>query len=178
LSDSHVVWRIAADTPDYASDDLSGMGAKDTGGRWNRKGTPMIYASESIALACLETLVHLGGADPLPLNRYLVSVSIPRTVWMARSRFDSANHVGWDALPAGMVSMDWGTYWSTNGQVLLAEVPSIVVPEEHNVLINPLHREIGKIKARKMRKWLFDGRFLPTTVRTTTVGNRMIKSRP
>jgi RES domain-containing protein len=74
---AHVVWRIAADTPDYAGDDLSGKGAEITGGRWNRKGTPLIYAADSIALACLETVVQLSGADPLPLNRYLIKIDIP-----------------------------------------------------------------------------------------------------
>ncbi|HVS77374.1 MAG TPA: RES family NAD+ phosphorylase, partial [Steroidobacteraceae bacterium] len=66
------IWRIAPDTPDYVSDDLLGKGAERTGGRWNRKGTPMLYCSSTIALACLETLVHLSGGDPVPLNRYLV----------------------------------------------------------------------------------------------------------
>jgi len=44
------VWRIAADTPDYGADDLSGKGAERTGGRWNRKGTAVIYASVSASL--------------------------------------------------------------------------------------------------------------------------------
>jgi RES domain-containing protein len=60
------VWRIAADTAHYGSDDLSGKGAEKTGGRWNRRDTPVIYASGSIALAYLETIVHLSGNDPLP----------------------------------------------------------------------------------------------------------------
>jgi len=66
------VWRIAAETPDYEAHDLSGKGAEQTGGRWNRKGTPLIYTSVSRALACLETVVHLSSGDALPLNRYLV----------------------------------------------------------------------------------------------------------
>ena len=52
------VWRIATDTPDYTADDLSGAGARATGGRWNARGTPLVYASTSRALACLETVVH------------------------------------------------------------------------------------------------------------------------
>ncbi len=47
------VWRIAADTPDYTSVSMSGEGARRSGGRWNRIGTPVIYASTTIALACL-----------------------------------------------------------------------------------------------------------------------------
>ena len=83
---SHAVWRIAVDAPDYGSDDLSGKGAEKTGGRWNRKGTPVIYASGSIALSFLETLVHLAGPQPLPLNRYLVKIDIPAAVWKARKK--------------------------------------------------------------------------------------------
>ena len=81
------VWRIATDTPDYTADDLAGTGAKSSGGRWNRKGTAMVYTSGSAALACLETLVHLA-TNPLPLNRYLVRVEIPHAAFMARLRLD------------------------------------------------------------------------------------------
>ena len=63
----------------YEADDLSGSGAKSTGGRWNAIGDPLVYTSETQALACLETLVHLD-ADGLPFNRYLVSVTIPASV--------------------------------------------------------------------------------------------------
>jgi len=58
--------------PPVGADDVSGKGAEKTGGRWNRKGAPILYCSSTIALACLETLVRLSGRDPLPLNRYLV----------------------------------------------------------------------------------------------------------
>ncbi len=76
---SVIVWRIATDTMSYEADDLSGVGAKSTGGRWNAVGDALVYASETQALACLETVVHLN-AGGLPLNRYLVSVTIPDEV--------------------------------------------------------------------------------------------------
>ena len=97
-----LLWRIAVDTPDYTADDLSGRGAERTGGRWNAKGSAMLYTSESIALACLETLVHLTGGDPLPLNRYLVSITVPDVAWMARTIFDRSTP-GWDAQPSRIV---------------------------------------------------------------------------
>src|SRR5262249_39960709 len=106
------LWRIAADTSDYEAHDLSGAGAERTGGRWNRKGIPLVYTSSSRALACLETIAHLEGWDPLPLNRYLVQVNVPAAIWSARSKFDPTHHVGWDAEPAGSVSLDWGTEWA------------------------------------------------------------------
>ena len=152
------VWRIAADTASYASDDLSGKGAENSGGRWNRKGTPLLYTSSSIALACLETIVHLGGMHPLPLNRYLVEMEIPDDAWAARTQFDSKRHVGWDAQPAGLVSLNWGTRWARSGVQLVAEVPSIVVPEESNILLNPAHPLAASLVARKLRRWTYDGR--------------------
>lgn len=100
-------WRIATDTPDHTADDLSGQGAERAGGRWNARGTPLVYASSSRALACLETVVHLGGGLALPLNRYLVCIELPPDVWAARTVFDVAVQVGWDALPPGRVSIAW-----------------------------------------------------------------------
>jgi RES domain-containing protein len=74
------VWRIATDTPGYTADDLTGAGAKISGGRWNRAGNAMLYCSSNISLAVLETFVHLK-AGGLPLNRYLVELTIPDEVW-------------------------------------------------------------------------------------------------
>jgi RES domain-containing protein len=155
---ARAAWRIAPETSDYGSDDLSGKGAERTGGRWNRKGTPVIYASYSIALAYLETLVHLGGLESLPLNRYLIRIDIPTAAWKARTIFHAATHVGWDALPAGLVSLDWGTDWARSSKSLVAEVPSIVVPDEFNVLINPGHPDAAKLIAKKIRRWNYDAR--------------------
>ena len=155
---SVTVWRIAADTRDYEAHDLSGRGAEKTGGRWNHKGTPLVYSSVSRALACLETVVHLGGGDALPLNRYLVQISISAVLWGSRIVLDQGRHPGWDVQPAGKVSMDWGTAWVQAKKTLLAEVPSVIVPEEHNVLINPDHPDAAKLTAVKIRRWSYDHR--------------------
>jgi RES domain-containing protein len=150
------VWRIATDTPDYGADDLSGKGAQKTAGRWNRKGTPLLYTSSSVALACLETIVHLAGGVPLPLNRYLVQIAVPSDVWRRRTKFDQTANIGWDAAPPGLVSMDWGNYWARSVKSLLAEVPSVVVPEECNILINPAHASVARLRVRKVRQWRYD----------------------
>jgi len=154
------VWRIASDTPQYEAHDLSGKGAELSGGRWNRKGTPMVYTSDSRSLACMETVVHLSSGDSLPLNRFLVQVSIPIAVWKSRIELDPADHVGWDAEPPGKVSMDWGTAWVQGKTTVLARVPSVIVPEEINILINPLHPDVSKIAAVKVRKWTYDQRLV------------------
>jgi len=94
---SQTVWRIATDTPAFDADDLSGAGAKATGGRWNAAGVAAVYTSQTRALACLETVVHLN-AGGLPLNRYLVEVRIPDKVWANAQTTNSASlPVGWDA---------------------------------------------------------------------------------
>ncbi len=112
MAESVLLWRIATDAPDYQADDVTGRGAELEGGRWNRIGTPMLYASSSRALACLETLAHFGSSSSLPLNRYLVEFRVPMSLWDARARFDEPAHVGWDAQPPGQVSLDWGTEWA------------------------------------------------------------------
>ena len=155
---SRLVWRIATDTPDYEADDLSGAGAEKTGGRWNEPGVAMVYASESIALACLETVVHLN-AGGLPLNRYLVQIEIPQEVWSkARRETLSTLKMGWDAAPAGRVSISLGSAWVRFAVSAVLLVPSVIVPEETNVLINPGHPDAKGISARKLRKWLYDPR--------------------
>jgi len=150
-------WRIATDTPDYIADDLTGEGARRSGGRWNRVGTPMVYASGSIALAGLETIVHLGAGD-VPLNRHLVQIEIPDEVWTAAVQFDAQTNVGWDAIPAGKVSLDAGERWSTSRSSALLVVPSVIVTEERNILINPLHPDATRIRAKKLRRWIYDAR--------------------
>lgn len=153
---SVALWRIAADTPDYAADDLSGKGAERTGGRWNRVGTPMLYTSSTRALAALETIVHLN-AGGLPLNRYLVEITTPDDLWAsARVETQGSLPVGWDAEPASATSMDHGSAWVQSGASALMIVPSVIVPDETNVLINPRHPHARELKARKLRKWLYD----------------------
>lgn len=153
---NQAVWRIAAVTPYYTADNLSGTGAKLTGGRWNSIGNPVVYGSESIALALHETVVHLRAAG-LPLNRYLVRIDVPDEVWKARVIL-SDPPVGWDALPYGMPSVQAGDAWLMGGASALMAVPSIIVPEEFNVLVNPQHPDARRLKATMLRLWRYDQR--------------------
>jgi RES domain-containing protein len=153
----HILWRIGTDTPDYTAVDPSGKGAETTGGRWNHKGTALLYTSASAALACLETLVHLN-AGGLPLNRYLVQIRVPGTIWTKRTVFNKNVNIGWDAIPAGKVSIAWGTNWAKSLASLCAVVPSVIVPDENNVLINPRHADANKLTITKVSKWTYDAR--------------------
>jgi RES domain-containing protein len=151
-------WRIATDTPAYTADDATGEGARRSGGRWNRAGVPMLYSSCSQALACLEVVVHLSSGDDLPLNRYLVAIDIPAHDWRQRRVFDPVAGVGWDARPPGRVSLDWGSEWVQSASTLIAEVPSVIVPDESNVLLNPRQPRIQKVGISKVKRWQFDRR--------------------
>jgi RES domain-containing protein len=142
-----VLWRISKETPAYKAADLTGGGAKAMGGRWNRKGTAVVYAASTIALATLETLAHLG--DNIPIrNAFLVSIVVPASVWAARKTVEAASlPATWVAEPPGATSIDFGDAWlrSGAGALMLMLVPSIIVPEEYNVLINPAHPSTAQL---------------------------------
>lgn len=150
------LWRIATDTPNYTADDVTGAGAKATGGRWNRQGNAMLYTATSISLAVLETFVHIKGGS-LPLNRYLVRFDVPDAVWRD-ARDCRTPPVGWDAVPEGMVSLDEGDDWLKQNTSALMVVPSVIVPDEFNVLVNPAHPDMSQIGVIKLKKWQYDKR--------------------
>lgn len=154
-----VLWRIAADTPCYTADDMRGIGAKLTGGRWNSMGVPMVYCATSIALATLET-VHYLRAGTLPFNRFLVHIEVPEAVWQARQLLGPVPG-GWDAIPASLSASRAGDGWIATASSALLVVPSVIVPDECNVLINPRHADAAAITAGTVRRWQYDPRFFP-----------------
>lgn len=153
------VWRISVEAPNYRANDLSGTGAKISGGRWNSVGTPIIYCSTNIALATLETVLYLR-AGGLPFNRFLVRIDIPDAVWGARTVLDPLP-AGGDAVPSGLTSSMTGDAWAASAATALLLVPSVIVPDELNVLINPLHADSTTITATTIRRWMYDARFFP-----------------
>ena len=151
------VFRIAAETVIYRADDMSGTGAKLTGGRWNSPGAAVMYCASNIALATLETLSTLQ-LGPMPFNRYVVRIAIPDDVWARRSIL-SPLPSGWDAVPAGLASRNAGDAWIASGASALLMVPSVIVPDEQNILLNPSHADATRIVAATGRKWIYDPRF-------------------
>jgi RES domain-containing protein len=152
------VWRIAKHTAEYRADDLSGGGAKITGGRWNSKGNAVVYAATSIALATLETLAHLG--DNIAIrNTFLVQVDIPASTWRQREIIDAKTlDPTWLAEPPGSTTIGHGDTWLAAVRSPLLLVPSVIVPEEHNVLINPYHPANNKLVASVARQFIYDPR--------------------
>jgi len=153
-----ILWRIAKHTPMYSADDLSGGGAKMTGGRWNSKDQAVVYTSESIALATLETLAHLGDRVAIR-NAFLVRVEVPAAVWAERETVPvTALDPTWVAEPAGLTTIKFGDAWLQSLRSPLIEVPSVIVPEEKNILINPAHTMSRKIRASVSRQYMYDPR--------------------
>ena len=162
------IWRIASQGLTWKANDLSGNGAALSPGRWNSRDRPIVYSSSSIALACLETVVHLAGDDPLPFPRQLVRITIPSQHWRQRKIFDKEQLSGWGLPPTPQNAEDWlaatrawGDAWLLGLESLLAEVPSVIVPEETNLLLNPRHPAHGELKAELVRPWIYDTRLLP-----------------
>ena len=92
-----------------------------------------------------------------------MAVTISDTVWGAvRTERAGSLPVGWDADPSGRASIQFGSAWIRSGASAVLRVPSVIAPDEYNVLINPLHPDGSAISARKIRKFLYDPRLTKT----------------
>lgn len=152
------LWRVATDTPGWTAEELSGKGAASKGARWNQPGELATYAATLIALAAWETRAHFGRGAPLPWNRFLVRIDVPDDIWGAREVLVRPPPVGWDAIPEGIVSRNVGSGWLKSKRSVLLVVPSVIIDEEDNVMINPAHPGSGRIMAVKVRRFVYDHR--------------------
>lgn len=94
----------------------------------------------------------------MPFNRYLVRVDMDDLVWNSRAVLDPLPG-GWDAVPAGRSSRLAGDSWVASAASALLAVPSVIVPEECNILMNPLHPDAAGITATTIKRWIYDPRF-------------------
>jgi RES domain-containing protein len=133
---------------------FSGDGARIAGGRWNRPGLPVVYTSASLALAAIETFVHLGD-DGLHIAFVAIRIEIPDSVPIHRCR---RTPEGWRAEPPHDASQRYGTQWLKRGRTAVLEVPSALVPPEANYLLDPLHEDFRKIRIGRPKPFLFDPR--------------------
>lgn len=124
-------------------------------GRWNGPTTPVIYASEHYATAMLEKLVHFNGM--LPKNQHYIEIMVPNG--LAYEVFDPAAHPGWD-LPESSGARSFGEDWVRSKRSLILLVPSLVARIEWNIVINPAHRDFGKITTSLHQPVWWDGRLL------------------
>ena len=156
-----ICWRVGTETVSYRADDLSGQGAAINPGRWNDQGEAVVYAAQTRSLSVLETAAHVDSSG-FPVNRFLVEIRIPDELWAAREVTDAAGlDQAWSAIPAGMASVRYGSAWLLSRRSLLLIVPSVIVPEEPVVLINPGHPDASRLSAKVVRKFEYDLLFRP-----------------
>lgn len=139
-------------------DDLSGEGARIYGGRWNDKGVAIIYTSESRALAALEYLVH----TPMviaPANLSIIRLTLPDSIVPQQISISSLPS-NWRDYPPPQAIAKIGTNWALENRSLLLRVPSVVVEQEFNVLINPRHPDFNLIVQSDAKPFFFDPRIL------------------
>jgi RES domain-containing protein len=148
------VYRIARANRRY---DLSGYGAFLVGGRWNLPGLPLLYTAETRALATLEVLVHLPAGD-LPDDMYLLTLEVPDTV--SHQEITPADlPADWQRLSQPLPTGALGHAWLQAGRSLALRVPSVLVPQEHNLLLNPAHPEFAQVRlAAEPEPFFFDER--------------------
>lgn len=140
------------------SRDLSGTGARMYGGRWNSKGLPLLYTAGSRALALLETLVHVPQKN-LPKDLCLTIIKLPDALSM-HTITSTDLPKDWRTIPIQTALQEIGDHWLKKGTTVILRVPSVIVPEENNYLINPLHPEFEKIKITSSNPFIFDDRLI------------------
>ena len=136
-------------------DDLKGTGAAAYAGRWHSKGTHILYTANSPSLALLESVVHMAG---IALVDYcLICLEIPDDKIIKKNVRDLPNN--WYANPSpGALSMIGDNFIRQN-EYLAIEIPSAIMPEENNLLLNPNHVDFLKVKIVYRRNIPIDQRF-------------------
>lgn len=146
------VWRICS----KGRQAFDGAGARRYGGRWNRSGTSVVYTSGSLSLAALEYFVHVD-PDVAPEHLITISADIPQSVAIESIKPADLPE-GWRRYPAPEVTQEIGTKWVKKGSTLVLSVPSVLIPDELNYLINPAHRDFRRLRINKPAPFQFDPR--------------------
>jgi RES domain-containing protein len=150
------VWRLV--TARFSKSAFSGEGARLYGGRWNRKGIPLVYTSGSQSLAMLEMLVQ---DEPLRARYVMIDVQIPKRVTIDRIKVDDLP-ADWRGVAAREALQSIGTKWAAQQSAAILAVPSAVIPSEFNYLLNPLHPDFVRIRIGRPEKVVTDRRLLKT----------------
>lgn len=147
------VYRIAKGK--YAAD-LSGTGAEIYGGRWNNKGTKMVYTASSIALAMTEVAVHVP-FGLLPVDYVVVSIDVPENS-ISMITEEDLKDIEWNSHPPSHITQKIGDTFVSQNTDLILKVPSAVVEGDFNFLINLAHHEFSKVQVMAVNPFQFDKR--------------------
>lgn len=146
-----IVYRIGKST---FGKDLTGEGARIFGGRWNQKGTPCIYTSSTKSLCILEYSANVPAID-LPPNPVITTLEIPDSSVLTRIGKLPLN---WKKSPASFLTRDFGTRLLKKNKFLVIRIPSVIVTDEYNYIINPLHPRMREVKIVSVEKYAYDTR--------------------
>jgi RES domain-containing protein len=148
-----LVWRITRSV--HAANPLSGEGAARAGNRWNSIGVRVGYTSTSRPLAVLEMLVHVT-REGIPEDVVFIPIDVPASL-IDELETPPEN---WNALPYSDQSRHAGDKWAREKKSAALLVPSVVLPAERNLLINPLHPQFSKVKIHAPELHAIDRRLL------------------
>jgi len=130
------------------------MGASLYGGRWNHKGTPVIYSAETRALCALEVLVN---SAELADDYVSISIDVPSDIAIKIVNIGDLP-VGWNSNSAIDATRDIGTDWAKGLMTTVLSVPSAVIPRERNYILNPAHPDFARIHFSSPEPFYFDER--------------------
>jgi RES domain-containing protein len=147
------IWRLAK--KQYASS-MNGEGAKLYGGRWNSMGKAVIYTATSLSLAVLEQLVRID-PDEIPDDFVQVEMEIPDTLQIDRVLLNEFPE-NWEKTSSQAWFQKRGNNWLEKQESVAMMVPSVIVPQEENVLLNPAHDAIKQIRIINIDSFCFDSR--------------------
>lgn len=143
----------------YLENTLKGIGAALTEAyRWNSLNTYLVYTAETRALATLEVAVHLDLSEDLPLDRYYIEINIPDDISILELKKEDLPD-GWDSKPPILETQYIGDDFVRDKMAAVLKVPSCIVQQEFNYLINPNHPDSEKIKVESTTPFRFDIRF-------------------
>lgn len=147
-------WRIVKSR--HIDTAFSGDGSEKYGGRWNSPGRRVVYASSSQSLAALETHVHLNPA--IPLDYVIFRIRFPASL-AARITLPDLPP-GWREEPPPPACQAIGDRWIATARHAILRVPSALVPDETNFLLNPAHPDFPKIEIGTPQPFRFDPRLI------------------
>ncbi|HET8855251.1 MAG TPA: RES family NAD+ phosphorylase [Salinimicrobium sp.] len=138
------------------ANNLSGIGAAINGGRWNKKGTPVIYAGESREITLLETIVH---TPPMLIpNLDILTLEIPDNSIKEIKLFDLPKK--WSNYPAPSILSKLGEEWVKNMDSIALRVPSCIIHTAYNYILNCQHPDFETVRVIKHEDFSLDPRLI------------------
>ena len=160
-------WRLFDHGAPYARaagfDPIDGAGGLYAAGRWNELGAPIVYTSSNASLAILERAVHTGLAEIDDTT--LLELAVPDDASVEEVSVERAWQLQHQALAGGedpeARSRAFGSAWLRSARTLVLRVPSVIVPFDHNLILNPRHVEMARVEIVRREHFSLDPRLQP-----------------